>query len=339
MSRVVHRKFKGNTKEEFFELVKEVMEKANWKNYVGKKVFLKLNILSDNVVPGQCTSPWMFEAVVRVMKDCDLYAGDANIATGNQLETGARLWSYKDICKKYGVTFVNLSKQKLVEMETDEEIFHRIKIPLILRDIDIVTLPVLKTHNVTKMTFSMKNQWGCIPEFRHNYHLVADKCIPEINKILDVKFAVGDAMMCLEENGPRVGRPKIVNSVLASNDLVALDYAGSKIIGVKDVGHIDNAEKMGLGSKDFSLIGDEIKCENFLPALVENHFIVNMELKLRKVKWLRKFLFESWFFKIPAYIANKYNTVYWYNLKGKKWAREAIKEHNFYKEQFKKLIL
>ena len=198
----------------------------------------------------------------------------------------------------------------------------------------------MKTHNVTKMTFSMKNQWGCIPEFRHNYHLVADKCIAEINNILNVTFAVGDAMMCLEENGPRVGRPKIVNSVLASNDLIAIDSAGAKIIGIdpKSVGYIVNGEKKGMGKIDFELVGDQLVNEHFMPALVENHFIVNTELKLRKIKWLKKLIFETWFFKIPAFIASKYNSIYWYHLKGKKWARKIVRHNKFYKEQFGNLI-
>ena len=340
MSRVVHRKFQGS-KEDFFKLVSDVMEESDWRKYVKGKVFVKINILSDQVVPGQCTSPWMVEAVFRKLKEMEVYAGDANIATGNQLEKGACLWNYKKLCKRYGVKFVNLSKQKLVELETNEEIFSKIKVPEILNDVDcIVTLPVLKTHNVTKMTFSMKNQWGCIPEFRHNYHLVADKCIAEINNILNVTFAVGDAMMCLEENGPRVGRPKIVNSVLASNDLVAIDSAGAKIIGIdpKEVGYIVNGEKKGIGRINFELVGDELVNEKFLPALVENHFIVNTELKMRKIKLFRKLIFETWFFKIPAFIASKYNSIYWYHLKGKRWAREIIKDNKFYKEQFGNLI-
>ena len=56
------------TKESFFKAVSDVMELAEWKKYIGNSVFLKLNCVSDRVIPGQCTSPWVFEAVVKKLR-------------------------------------------------------------------------------------------------------------------------------------------------------------------------------------------------------------------------------------------------------------------------------
>ena len=76
MSIVAHKDV-GETKESFFKAVSDVMELAEWKKYIGNSVFLKLNCVSDRVIPGQCTSPWVFEAVVKKLrskKDIKIYS-------------------------------------------------------------------------------------------------------------------------------------------------------------------------------------------------------------------------------------------------------------------------
>lgn len=322
------------------------MERAMWKKHVrGKKIFIKLNCLSDQVVPGQCTSPWVFEGVLKVLREnsrAEIYAGDADVATQRQLEACARKWGFRETCEKYGAKFVNLSREKTRKVDLKGEVFGELEIPEILLDSDsIVTIPVLKTHNVTTMTFSLKNQWGCLPRIRQQYHLKADMAIPEINRFLGVKFAVGDATVCLEGNGPRVGAPKIVNSVLASGDLVALDCAGARIIGInpKSVGHIANAEKLGVGRTTYIVLGDALKNERFAPALIKNHPIVKWEMRLRKVPLLNYLLFRTPVFKIPAFFASRYNSLWWYNKEGKFLARRLVAENRIYDEEFGKRIL
>jgi hypothetical protein len=45
------------------------MKLANWKRYVrGKKIFVKINGISDQLVPGQCTSPWVIDAVLSELR-------------------------------------------------------------------------------------------------------------------------------------------------------------------------------------------------------------------------------------------------------------------------------
>ncbi|MBR9677224.1 DUF362 domain-containing protein [Candidatus Woesearchaeota archaeon] len=346
ISLVAVEKLEKRTKKEFFDLVEKVMVNANWKKHIkGKKVFFKLNCLSDQLVPGQCTGPWVFEAVIKVVKKglpkAKLYAGDADVATARQLETCSRIWGYRSICKRYGVKFVNLSKQQEVTVDVKGKIFTKIQLPKILTEVDsLVTLPVLKTHNVTAMTFSLKNQWGCLTRVRHQYHLVAGQCIAEINKFLKPVFAVGDATVCLEDSGPRVGIPKIVDTLLASADLVAIDTVGAKIIGLnyQKVPHIVNSEKIGVGSTNYKIVGSKPKNEGFMPAIIENHPIVKWEIRLRKVWGLKWLLFKTPLFKIPAFFAAKYNSIWWYNLKGKKYARELVQKDSLYCEEFLPLL-
>ncbi|MCK4669674.1 MAG: DUF362 domain-containing protein [Nanoarchaeota archaeon] len=346
VSIVAHQKIKGENKEAVLAAVKKAMESANWKKYVkGKKIFLKPNLLSDQLVPGQCTSPWVVEGVIHVVKelgDVEIYVGDADVATAKQVEKAARIWGIKDVCKKEGVKFVNLSKQSIVKVKVPNgEIFKMLNIPKILVECDcIITIPVIKTHNITTMTCSLKNQWGCIPRFRHQYHLVADKCIPELNSALKVKFAVADGTVCLEENGPRVGRPKVMNSVFATNDRVAMDTCACDFMEIdpKTVGHLQNAEKIGLGNSNYQIKGDKMQSKKFRPALVKNHPIVKWELRLRKIPVISYIIFKTPLFKIPAFIASRYNSIWWYYTKGKRWTQQMVKANPLYMQEFGPLL-
>jgi len=320
--------------------VKKTLEISNYKKYIKEPIFLKVNLLSDQVVPGQCTSPYVLEGVLQKLKQDgykEIYCGDANVATSNQVERAAKKWNHLEICEKYNVKFINLSKQDKIKINS--KIFGNIGIPEILKKVNsIITLPVLKTHNVSKFTCALKNQWGCLPEVRHQYHLILDKCIPEINNILKPNFVLVDATVCMEGSGPRTGKPRIMNAIFASNDLVSMDSFCSDLIGVGEVDYVLNAEKIGLGSSKYNLLGDKIEKTKFEPALISNHPIVFLEMKLRKIPVLSWFLFKTPFFKIPAFFASKYNSFFWYYTKGKKYAGTIIKESKIYNEEFKELI-
>ncbi|MFH1331913.1 MAG: DUF362 domain-containing protein [archaeon] len=338
----LHKEFAS--KDDFFKSVEKVMDLARWKKHVkGGSVFLKINALSPKVVPGQNTSPWFVEAVADVFHNNGfrVFIGDANVATAEQVELSARNWGYKKICMKYGNPFVNLSKQRTLSIRIDGRIFKTLRIPKILLDVgSVVTLPVVKTHNVAGMTCALKNQWGCIPRFRQKFHLILSQAIPEINLAIPVKFCVADATISLEDNGPVTGIPKVTNSLFASHDRVALDSAVAQFIGYdsSNFGYIVNAEKVGLGTRNFSIVGDEMVNFKFRPALACNHPIVSWELRLRKTPGLNKLLFETPIFKIPAWCAYKYNSVLWYNKYGRRYAHGILRNYSVYREEFMHLV-
>jgi len=340
MATISHKKVKGNSKEDVLKTVSDVMELANWKKFVkGKKIFVKPNLLIKTVVPGQCTSPWIVEGIVKILTENgkEVFIGDANVATTKQVEEAAANWGTKDICKKYGATFVNLSKEKTTTIKIDGEIFKELEVPKILTEVDsIITAPVLKTHLISKLTCALKNQWGCIPRTRQQLHQVLDKAIPEINKGLKVSFAVVDATICLEGNGPVNGNPKILDSIFASNDLVSIDSMVTDLTCTErsQVTYLNYAEKIGVGKNKYKIKGDKIEKTRFLPPKMKKNFIVNTEMKLRKVPILNKLIFNTAIFKIPAFLASRYNTVYWYHLQGKKLRKRILSHNKLYKQEF-----
>jgi len=343
MSTVSHKKIKGDSKEALLKAVEQAMLLANWKKYVkGKKVFIKTNLLIKKVVPGLCTSPWVIEGIIKTLKkeNKEIYIGDCNVATTKQVEEAAKNWGIKDLCKEYDVKFINLSKQPTTKIKINGKILKYLEVPEILTKVDsIITAPILKTHVIPKMTCALKNQWGCIPTFRQQLHQVVNDAIPEINKGLKVNFAVVDATICLEGNGPVNGIPKIVNSIFASNDLVAIDTLAADFIGIgyKNISYIINSEKLGIGNTKYKVIGDKLIQTKFLQPNIEKSPIVNIEMKLRKIPVINYIIFKTPIFKIPAFIASRYNTIYWYKIKGKKSTNEILK-NRLYRQEFLPLI-
>ena len=345
-------------KESVLLAVDKAMELAKWGEYLKsspelpKKIFIKVNLLSHQVVPGHCTSPYVLEGVIKKLQEgnFEIFVGDANVATIKQVETAALNWGILDVCNKYGAKFVNLSKQLIKEVDFEGEIFKKMYFPQILTEVDyIITIPVPKTHNVSTMTCALKNQWGCIPTFRHQFHSVVHKAIAEINKALKVNFVVCDATVCSEGEGPRTSLPKICDYVFASNDLVAMDSFIADFMGInkEEVKHIFWSEKLGLGSSKYTLIGEasglldenkKVISQNFRKPVQKNHPIVFLEMKLRKIPVLSYLIFKTFLFKFPAYIASRYNSIYWYNKIGRKSAKEIMNKHPLYKEEFEDLI-
>lgn len=327
--------------------VRRAMELSNWKNHVkGKKIFVKINGISDQLVPGQCTSPWVVDTVLSELRkefpEAELKMGDANLAASEQLNKAAKLWGFYDIASKYNVEFTNLSEQPLIKTDFKGIVLKDMEVPEALLEADtIVNLPVAKTHCLTNITCCLKNHWGMLPRFRHQYHLVAHQAIADVNNFFrKTTFNVVDATVGMDGNAPRTGIPKIFDAILAGDDRVAIDSAVATLMSFdpKKIEHITNAEKMGIGTTEFEIVGD---VEEFKPVKVvvpepNKQPIFFWEMSLRKVPVMNTLIFRTKIFDLFAWIATQYNTIWWYNLHGKKYAEDVI-NNTWYGSEFKPL--
>ena len=84
--------------------VKKAMKTAGFRRSLkGRRLFIKPNLLSFTPVPGQCTSPWVVEGVLRVLSDAgyEMVIGDANVVTRAQVEKAATNWGIKSLSKEF----------------------------------------------------------------------------------------------------------------------------------------------------------------------------------------------------------------------------------------------
>jgi uncharacterized protein (DUF362 family) len=324
------------------ESVRRAMELAQWKKYIPAQaeVCLKVNLGWDLFIPGSITSPLVVEGVILTIRDWvkKIYLVESNQVL-EDIEKAFRKSGMNRLCEKYGVEWVNLSKQKTRKLvNNNNHIFKEVEIAEILLQLPMITIPVMKTHDKTTITGAIKNQWGCISELRHNYHLVLDEALAELNAMVNPRFAVMDATVCLEGNGPKSGNPKIADLVLASGDFVALDTVQARLMGFdpQKIQHIQNCAQRGLGVGDLEeieIVGEQLgqHIMKFKPA---KHNLVSLfELFLRKSPGLRYLFFDTFIFKGCLLLAKMYYQI-WTLLKGNGYKRQ-ISQHPVYGKQWK----
>lgn len=315
--------------------VKEAVEAAMakmWKDHMlrGKSVFVKVNLISSEYVPGQCTSPLVLDAVLKQLTErgYDVTIGDADLAAARQCNKAAKVWGHKKLAEKYGVRFQNLSEDKLITVRLNGKVFKTLDIPKSVLDADsILNLPVMKTHCLTGLTCSLKHFWGVVPRIRHQYHLVVDNAIADITGFLKDKIAytIVDGTIGMEGNGPRTGRTKVCNVIMASADPVALDSAVAVYMGLPTPKHVTTAAERGVGLLSYDLEGDEFKVNPFQPSDPEKQPIFKWEMAFR-ASIFKPLLFDTPIFDILAWIATKYNSFWYYKREGRKYVKEIVKK-------------
>lgn len=322
------------------DAVRDAMESAHWREHIppGCRIALKPNLCWDLPLPGAQTSPWVLEAVIEVLKP---YVSEIVVVEAGQVTVDAnvalRRCGLLPVLERHGIEFVNMSHGRFMPTHPrGAAVLHHLEVPEVLQGRVLVTLPVLKTHSTTTITGALKNQWGCLKELRHNHHLVVDEAIADVNAALVPAFAVMDGTVGLEGNGPKTGRPRVCDLVLASSDLVALDATAARIMGFDPqlIAHIAGAASRGLGSMERARI-DASGLESAVlrpgfraprPGLVQR-----TEFALRRSA-LRRFAFETPVLSLLAFMAKAYNGA-WYAAIGRK-ERERICRDSRYGAQY-----
>jgi uncharacterized protein (DUF362 family) len=312
--------------------VNQAMEAAGWRRFItrGADVALKVNLGWDVFLPGAVSAPWVVEGVIQTIRD---YVGRIYVVESNQVVVDAEKALHQtgldEVCRRHRVEWVNMSNGDFVEVTDDSRlVLKRIHIPEILTRTELITIPLMKTHNKTVITGAIKNQWGCLQELRHNFHLVLSEALVDVNSIIKPRFAVMDATIGLEENGPKSGKPKEVGLVLASGDLVALDTVAARIMGFDplNIHHIQLCFQHGLGTANFTqiqVVGERIE-DVLTPFIPARHNAVSwLELMLRRssIRWL---VFDTPLLNLFCWGARRYYDL-WEILVGKKLRTMILK--------------
>jgi uncharacterized protein (DUF362 family) len=323
------------------EAVHTAMELADFRAFIprGSDVAFKPNLGWDLHLPGAVSGPWVVAAVIEALRP---WAGRLYLIESNQIlvdvERALRQTGLDQVCRAYGVEWVNLSRRPWRVVETGDPLLPRIEVPEILSHATLVTLPVLKTHGRTVITGALKNQWGCLRELRHNYHLVVDEALAILNRVLRPAFAVMDGTIGLEGNGPKSGRPRVADLVLASGDLVALDTIAATVMGIApdEVAHLATCAAAGLGVNRLA----EIDVRGLpLAAAIQpfqrgrNNTVAVVEILLRRSA-LRRLVFETPLLRLMSLGAKAWYWGWYYLYRGRRY-RQAILAHPYYGAQWR----
>lgn len=236
--------------------IRTALEAVRWTSIIpaGSTVALKVNLGWDLFIPGSITSPLFAEALIYELQT---HVGKILMVESDQVledvEKAFRDSGMAGVCQRTGTTWVNMSRCATIPVTRSENtVLKHIEVPQVIADSVLVTVPVMKTHAKTMITGALKNQWGCLSTMRHEYHLVLDDSLADLNSVMRPVLAVMDGTVGLEGNGPKSGHPKIADVVLCSADPVALDTVQALFMGLDPtkIRHLSRCAERGVGICD-----------------------------------------------------------------------------------------
>ncbi len=251
-------------------------------------VLIKPNVLCGLAAEtGATVCPEVIEAIVEMCKD----SGAKSIIIGEASNWGVdtlrafRICGYNAIAERYGVSLVDLKKDRQIEVPCDDPMHHSIELPRTIFDVDIViNVPVLKTHNQAVVSFSLKNLSvgtcsdnmkksrmhsiglaSALPEERRKKGSELDSMIAYVSKAIPCHLIVVDGFYGMQGHGAPVnGRPANAGMLLCGTNRVAVDGTCARLIGINppEVPHLALASDIGIGTfrdEDIELVGDPLE--------------------------------------------------------------------------------
>jgi uncharacterized protein (DUF362 family) len=146
-----------------------------------------------------------------------------------------------DHLRENRIRFIDLNQDEVeyVALRSHFTGLQRIALPVEVLEADfVVTMPKLKTHHWTGMTGSMKNLFGTVPGAVYGWpknilHVHGiENSILDLNATIRPSFAIVDAVMAMEGDGPIMGRPRHVGFIGMGADVVAVDATCARIVGL-----------------------------------------------------------------------------------------------------------
>ncbi|MDF2570141.1 MAG: hypothetical protein K0R55_1745 [Sporomusa sp.] len=114
----------------------------------------------------------------------------------------------------------------------------------------LINFPILKHHNMTKVTLGMKNMMGLVWDRGYFHRTDLMQCIAELTAFRKPHLTIVDATRGIIDNGPMgPGTIHQWNQVIFGVDPVAVDSYAATLFGVKpaEIDYITAAAQLGVG--------------------------------------------------------------------------------------------
>jgi uncharacterized protein (DUF362 family) len=233
-----------------------------------KKIFVKPNIVSYESYP-TTTHPDVLGAVLTRLVDNDVVVGDGPAVDAGRSGKILEKSPLRDVCDSHGVSLVNLYSEKMRNVESSRGYRFRMS-TLPLECNLVISLPVLKVHNMVGMSGALKNQFGYFSRrdriLMHARLKSITKGIAEVNAAVSKSLFIVDAVetMVKAQECRHGGCAAPLGVMLGGADPVSLDCFGLQLLEkvepnfegrkLKCMRYIDYASEYGVGSKNFDLL-------------------------------------------------------------------------------------
>jgi len=223
-----------NYEADIFAIVKEHLKSFAVPDLKGKTVVLKPNMVEFRQDKPVTTNPAMLQAAILLAQDWGAREVIVAEGPGHMRDTEFLLEAtgLGPMCKKMGVPFVDLNLDEIEEVDNKDGFTNMEKFWLprtILHADAVISVPKLKTHHWVGVTCSMKNFFGTVPGRKYGWpkNLLHIKGIPhsivDLQHLVKPRFAIVDAITCMEGDGPINGVAKHMGYVVLGEDLAAVD--------------------------------------------------------------------------------------------------------------------
>lgn len=240
----------------------------------GEKVLIKPNFLNSKPSSTGCTTSLeLLEAILKIVvrQGATPVIAESTPVSFDTMKVFKRL-RVDRLAEKYNARLVDMNKYKARKVKLKNSlVLKEVLVSEIVFECDkLINLPVMKTHTQTTITLGMKNLMGCLPgNEKSKLHLAGiSQGIVDICTVIKPDFTIIDGIIGMEGAGPSNGKPKRMNLLIGSEDLVACEFVGARIMGFEplSIRHISLAkEKLrscrGGGRSGFSKYFDEADIE------------------------------------------------------------------------------
>ena len=238
----------------------------------GEKILLKPNVLAGDP-PERCVSthPEVLRAVGSLLKDRagEVCFGDSPSSGDplDQLKTSGLL----NVGNELGMKVADFREGKVTTYKQSPYTKRFLIAKGVLEADGIISLCKFKTHMLTRMTGAVKNQFGCIPgRDKKGFHIKLpsssdfSRMLVALTLCLKPRLYIMDGIMAMEGNGPRGGRTVPMNTLLFSEDPVALDAVACRLVDLdpKNVPTSETGREWGLGTyleEEIEILGDRLE--------------------------------------------------------------------------------
>ncbi|MDP2217548.1 MAG: DUF362 domain-containing protein [Methanolobus sp.] len=210
----------------------------------GNRVLLKPNILAARRPEEAVTThPAIISTLCEIVREAGgipVIGDGAGIARPGATAEAFVVSGIAAVAEELDVELINFQTAgfKLVNVPNSRH-FPQLFVSKAVLDADvIISLPKLKTHELTYYTGAVKNMFGALPlKARKEMHLLAERrlfgeAVIDLYTVTRPHLAVMDGVVGMEGNGPSHGKPVNTGVVMASYDPVSLDIVASRLIGL-----------------------------------------------------------------------------------------------------------
>jgi uncharacterized protein (DUF362 family) len=226
------------------------------KRYIAKgdKVIIKPNIGWDRTPEmAACTNPEVVKALVELVHDAGAKTVTVIDNTTNQAKRCYVRSGILDAARAAGADMPYVDETRVKKTALKGEWLKEWDILMDVLEADkIINVPIAKHHSLCRLTMGMKNWLGAIGGARNQLHQNLDRAMVDLTAFFKPALTVLDAYRILVRNGPQGGRisdTKLVKTVVAGTDPVAVDAMGATFFDIRpqELLYLKLAQERGLG--------------------------------------------------------------------------------------------